>query len=102
MKPGEQKLVDESKLVKQVYGIRMAQCTFGRPSGVWLECGYCNESQTIVGSSGEDWKEVSDHACKLIFLKHGWTGEGSMLKNARCPKCTAAATAASIKLPATV
>ena len=90
MTPSEiQTLIENAKLTRQSYGLQMAQCTFGGPKGIWLECKGCLESQTIVGSGPADiWGQVSDEQAALVFIRHGWTGEGPILLKAKCPKCS--------------
>ena len=74
------------RLVPQSYGIAMAQCTFGGPRGVWLECTSprCMTSEKI---SGVDAIDLSDAECARIFRKGGWTGRGNRMMKAKCPKC---------------
>lgn len=81
-------LIENAKLKRQNYGIAMAQTTFGGPTGIWLECTGCTESQVIVGSNSDEWMAVSDADCAKVFLRHGWSGEGVNLKKAKCPRCT--------------
>ena len=82
------KLIEEAKLTKQSYGISMAQVSFGGPRGIWLECTTCLESQVIVGSRGEEWKEVAIADCAKVFRRFGWTGTGHNLLGAKCPLCS--------------
>ncbi len=37
------------KLIKQSYGIAMAQCTYGGPRGIWLECQNCDAADRLAG-----------------------------------------------------
>jgi hypothetical protein len=72
------------QLVRQSYGIAMAQCSFGGPTGVWLECTKCPASDKIKGAP----LDISDRHAALIFRRGGWTGEGSRMLQAKCPKCS--------------
>lgn len=81
-----QSLIANSTLVPQSYGINMAQCTFGRPTGIWLECTECPTSHKIKGSL--DWEDVPTSVAAKIFLKHGWSGKGENLTQAKCPVCS--------------
>jgi hypothetical protein len=71
------------QLVPQSYGIAMAQCTYGGPRGVWLECTTCDRSDRIKGVS----TSISDADAAKIFRAGGWTGRGSKMLKARCPTC---------------
>ena len=77
-------------LARQSYGIATAGAAFGGPRGIWLECTTCPESAVIVGSASEDWAAVPTEEAAEVFTRHGWTGEGPLLKRARCPKCSEA------------
>lgn len=81
--------VETATLTRQSYGIASAQVSFGRPSGIWLECTRCDESQVIVGSNSNEWAAIPTPQAALVFIRHGWTGEGDNLMKARCPKCSA-------------
>lgn len=74
------------QLVTQTYGIAMAQCTYGGPRGVWLECTSpdCLSSDKIKGAS----VDISDADAAKIFRKGGWTGRGNRMLRAKCPKCS--------------
>lgn len=72
------------RLVPQSYGIAMAQCTYGGPSGVWLECRTCKRSDKIKGAS----VDISDQAAAKIFRGGGWTGRSNRMLRARCPDCS--------------
>lgn len=73
-------------LKPQLYGIAMAQCAFGGPRGVWLECTVCPASDRIHGKRAFD---LSDAEASAEFRKAGWTGQGTRMLKARCPKCSA-------------
>ncbi len=73
------------KLERQIYGLAMAQGSFGGPQGVWLECQSCSESQKIVGAP----VTMSNAAAARVFRSHGWTGRGDRMLRAKCPKCNA-------------
>lgn len=75
-------------LTRQSYGIAMAQGRFGGPRGIWLECTRCDESQVIIGSASTKWEAVASSDAAQVFVRHGWTGEGPLLRHARCPKCS--------------
>lgn len=83
-------LVDNAKLTRQTYGIAMAQNRFGGPRGIWLECRGegCDERQVIVGSNSDAWAARPDADAVKVFQRHGSTGEGPLLKKARCPACS--------------
>ncbi len=70
-------------LVPQSYGIAMAQCRFGCPLGVWLECRSCDRSDKIKGASAE----MSDTEAAKIFRQFGWTGNTDRMLAAKCPDC---------------
>lgn len=72
-------------LVRQSYGIAMAQCTFGGPRGIWLECTAvdCLSSDKIKGAPSD----LSDADAAKVFRANGWTGEGVRMLKAKCPKC---------------
>jgi hypothetical protein len=73
------------QLVPQLYGIAMAQCTYGGPRGVWLECTGCNRrSDKIKGAS----VDISDNDAADIFRKGGWTGRTNRMLKAKCPACS--------------
>jgi hypothetical protein len=72
------------ELVPQIYGIAMAQCTFGGPRGVWLECTACDRSDAIKGAD----VSISDADAAKVFRAGGWTGIGDRMRRARCPKCS--------------
>jgi hypothetical protein len=74
------------ELVKQSYGIATAQCVYGGPRGVWLECTArgCTESDRIKGAS----VDISDADAATAFREGGWTGRGVRMLRARCPKCS--------------
>lgn len=80
-------MIDTAKLTRQTYGIAMAQNRFGGPTGIWLECTGCDESQRIVGSNSDAWAAISDADAAGVFRRHGWTGEGVKLLKAKCPAC---------------
>lgn len=83
-------LLEKATLTRQTYGIAMAQGSYGRPTGIWLECSCCNESQVIVGSRSDDtWRSIPTYEVAKVFIRHGWTGKGESLKGAKCPKCSA-------------
>lgn len=63
--------ITTAKLTRQLYGIAMAQVTFGGPRGIWLECTRCDESQTIVGSRDETWLTLPDADVAKVFRRHG-------------------------------
>lgn len=73
-------------LVPQFYGLAMAQCVYGGPRGVWLECTSpdCRSSDKIKGAS----VDISDADAAKIFRKGGWTGKGNRMLQAKCPKCS--------------
>lgn len=75
------------QLVPQNYGIAMAQCIYGGPRGVWLECTSpdCLASDKIKGCGTLD---LSDTEAAAIFRKNGWTGKGNRMLRAKCPKCS--------------
>ena len=76
------------QLEKQTYGVRMnCAAVWGTPSGVWLECTNCDESQRIVGSQ-KDPHSIDNKEASKIFRSHGWTGKGHKMTNALCPKCS--------------
>jgi len=79
--------LEKATLTRQSYGIAMAQCTFGGPQGIWLECTGCDESQTIVGSRSEAWASVPTSDVAKVFRRHGWTGIGETMRRAKCPAC---------------
>lgn len=81
--------VKNAELVRQSYGIAMAQCTFGGPTGIWLECTECDESKKIKGS-GDSYisRGLTDKQVSSIFRRHGWTGETDRMFKAKCPKCS--------------
>ena len=81
-------LVETAKLTVQAYGLAMAQCRFGGPRGIWLECTDCPRSEVIIGSNSDEWAARPDADAVAVFLRHGWTGEGAKLKRARCPACS--------------
>jgi hypothetical protein len=82
-------LIARAKLRPQIYGIAMAQCTFGGPRGIWLECTTCNASDVIEGSSGYGWETVGSVDIAKVFRRHGWTGRTDRMLKAKCPKCSA-------------
>ena len=71
-------------LVPQIYGIAMAQCTYGGPRGVWLECRTCDRSDKIKGVKSD----ISERNAAAIFRKGGWTGKTDRMLSAKCPKCS--------------
>lgn len=71
------------ELVPQSYGIAMAQCVFGGPRGIWLECTGCDVSHRLKGAS----IDIPDYKAAEIFREHGWTGRGNKMFEAKCPKC---------------
>jgi hypothetical protein len=73
------------QLVPQSYGIAMAQCIYGGPRGIWLECTACPRSERIKGAT----VDISDADAAKVFRKGGWTGRTSRMLRARCPQCTA-------------
>lgn len=83
--------LQSATLTRQSYGIATAQSSFGGPRGIWLECKACPESQVIVGSryAGDPYADISDADAGEIFRRHGWTGNGERMLDARCPKCAA-------------
>lgn len=85
-------MIDLSKavLVKQSYGINIASGTFGRPSGIWLECSNCPDSQKIVGSGSDEYDQFTDKEVAEVFIRAGWTGEDDKLTGAKCPMCSTA------------
>lgn len=74
------------RLVAQSYGIAMAQCAYGGPRGVWLECTGCNRSDRIAGAS----TDISDRKAAAVFRKGGWTGSANRMLRAKCPECSLA------------
>lgn len=70
-------------LVRQSYGIAMAQNAFGGPRGVWLECRTCARSDRIKGAS----TSMPDAVAAKEFRAGGWTGYGQRMSNAHCPDC---------------
>lgn len=74
------------QLVRQSYGIAMAQCTYGGPRGVWLECTApgCLASDKIKGAK----TTISDFDAAKVFRAGGWTGRGNRMLRARCPNCS--------------
>lgn len=72
------------QLVPQSYGIAMAQCTYGGPRGVWLECKTCSRSDRIKGAS----VDISDADAAKVFRAGGWKGRGNQMLKARCPGCS--------------
>lgn len=81
--------LNQPRLVRQLYGIAMAQGTYGGPRGIWLECVTpgCLSSDRIAGVS----IDISDAEAAAIFRKGGWTGNGPRMLRARCPSCVEAA-----------
>jgi hypothetical protein len=82
--------VQAATLRRQSYGIAMSQCTFGGPTGIWLECTGCEESQRIVPPKGDDpkeWIRAPDGDIAKVFRRHGWSGLGDRMTHARCPNC---------------
>lgn len=77
-------------LVRQSYGIAMAQTHFGGPRGVWLECTSpgCLSSDAIKGSNTDEWMALPDKDVAAVFRRNGWTGRGDRMTHARCPKCS--------------
>lgn len=86
--PLTQAQIDAATLTRQSYGIAMSQCRFGGPRGVWLECKGCDESSVIVGSKSDEWIALPDAIVAGVFRRHGWTGDGDRMLNARCPSCS--------------
>lgn len=80
-------MTDKPELVRQSYGIAMAQGVFGGPRGVWLECRSCDESQRIKNSVA--WIDKPDKEVAAVFRAHGWTGKGDRMLRAQCPRCSA-------------
>lgn len=80
--------LDTAKLAPQSFGIAMAQCTFGGPRGIWLNCTSCRRSDVIRGSNSEEWQAVPDTDAAKVFRRHGWTGQGDNLLRAKCPTCS--------------
>lgn len=74
------------QLVPQSFGIAMAQCTYGGPRGVWLECRSCGGGDKIKGAS----INISDADAAAIFRAGGWTGSGVRMLAAKCPQCNSA------------
>lgn len=74
-----------TQLVRQTYGVAMAQVNFGGPTGVWLECTACNNSDRITNVS----VAIPDADAASIFRSGGWTGEGDRMLRAKCPSCSA-------------
>jgi hypothetical protein len=74
-------------LIPQTYGIAMAQCVYGGPRGVWLECTSpnCLASDKIRGRGAFD---LTDAQAAKIFRKGGWTGDGPRMLKAKCPACS--------------
>ena len=72
------------QLIPQSYGIAMAQCTYGGPRGVWLECTVCPRSDRIKGVG----TDILDKDAADIFRKGGWTGRTSRMLRAKCPSCS--------------
>lgn len=72
-------------LEPQIYGLGMAQCAFGGPSGIWLECRVCPRSARIVGAKVND---LTDVEARAVFVAGGWTGRGPNLLKAKCPECS--------------
>lgn len=84
--------LQNAELTRQSYGLKMSQCVYGGPRGVWLECISCPESQTIIGSrAGRDtpnvYMDATDAQLAEVFRRHGWTGIGATMLRARCPMC---------------
>lgn len=73
-------------LTPQSYGIAMAQCTFGGPRGVWLECTApgCDKSDRLKGAK----TTISDADAARVFRAGGWTGRGTRMLGAQCPACS--------------
>lgn len=85
--PAQKKLVAEANLTRQLYGLQMAQGKFGGPTGIWIECRACPESQRIVGSTEPEWIDQMPNAGVVtVYRRHGWTMDANG-KNARCPSC---------------
>lgn len=80
--------LETASLVRQSYGIACAQVRFGGARGIWLECTACPASDVIVGSNSEEWAAVPTAEAALVFIRHGWTGEGDTLLKAKCRKCS--------------
>jgi hypothetical protein len=81
------------KLTPQSYGLQMAQCTWGGPSGIWVECTKCNNSAKISDGSGialsnEECDSISDEKAIKLFKKNGWTGKGEDMLKPLCPTCS--------------
>jgi hypothetical protein len=86
MKIGE--FVRTAKLEPQSYGIAMAQCTFGGPTGIWLECRTCRRSDKIKGTGSKALADrLTDEHVSKIFRRHGWQGDTDRMLNAKCPDC---------------
>jgi len=84
MKPN----IEKARLAPQSYGIATAGNRFGGPSGVWLECRSCQASDVIVGSKAPEWEAVPMADCASVFRRHGWTGDGPCMFDAKCPRCS--------------
>lgn len=82
-------LVLNSRLVPQSYGLAMAQCKFGGPRGIWLECA-CGRNDVIVNSKyeGDAYAGITNAKAAQIFRHHGWTGHGPNMLKQRCPDCS--------------
>lgn len=87
--PGLNVPLKRTKLSQQNYGIAVGGGRFGGPTGIWLECQYCNRSDVIVGSRfGESISlEAPDSTVAKVFRYHGWKGRGNRMVRARCPDC---------------
>ena len=82
-------LIEQAELAPQSFGIAMAQCTYGGPRGIWLECA-CGRSDVIRGSrfAGDPLADLTDAEAAAVFRRHGWMGEGDRMLRQRCPKCS--------------
>lgn len=73
-------------LVPQTYGIAMAQCVYGGPRGVWLDCtGGCDGGARI---KGPDPHSLTDAEAAAVFRAGGWEGKGDRMFRAICPGCS--------------
>ena len=81
-------MTPEAKLIKQTYGLAMAQGKFGGPKGVWLECTTCDISEKISGSGSGYWFDAPDSEVAAVFRRAGWTGKTNKMLRAKCPTCS--------------
>lgn len=72
----------------------MAQCTYGGPRGIWLECRTCTRSDKVKSAD----INMSDAKAAKIFRAEGWTGNTNRMLGAKCPDCQNAA-ASEPRLP---